>query len=327
MPAGRSAADTDGIFLSYRHLGHAGFALALQMALSARLGAGRVFFDVHDVKSGERIDQAILLAIARCITMVVVIGPDWITASNARGRRLEQPDDYVRMEIELALARGLKVVVCLVDGADMPHENDLPKSLKGLAGLNAVKLDAGNLDAEVGRLVAEHDGRSSQREPKALSAVLVAEATPAPATAPIQAGRAIASGAVVADFLLSLPVVLAVTALGIALLEVHAWERLGIDDPWRALLSSGAASAMTCAALAASVAQRRPGWILGSGIVTTAALALLSLTVGWWLAETLNGGRDYVAAALPGGLAGCAISVAALLNWRWPHREGVPTAP
>ncbi len=64
--------------------------------------------------------------------MVVVIGPDWLTVANERGRRLDDPDDHVRQEIEAALRSGLPLIPALVGGAPVPPVDALPQSLQPL---------------------------------------------------------------------------------------------------------------------------------------------------------------------------------------------------
>jgi hypothetical protein len=70
----------------------------------------------------------------------VIIGPAWLEATHNGRRRLDDPADFVRIEVELALKAGIEVIPVLVDGARMPGEKDLPKSISALAKLNAQEL-------------------------------------------------------------------------------------------------------------------------------------------------------------------------------------------
>ena len=89
---------------------------------------------------------------ARCL--LAVIGPNWLTATDERGRRrLDDPDDFVRLEIEAALARGVRVIPILVEGAVMPGREDLPESLAGLAHRNALLIRHESFRSDAGRLV------------------------------------------------------------------------------------------------------------------------------------------------------------------------------
>jgi uncharacterized membrane protein YhaH (DUF805 family) len=79
--------------------------------------------------------------LAACIAFIAVIGPRWLTARGNDGNpRLDNPKDYVRLEIEAALKRDIRVIPVLVDGASMPQLSDLPSSLQALARRNAVEI-------------------------------------------------------------------------------------------------------------------------------------------------------------------------------------------
>ena len=86
--------------------------------------------------------------------LLAVIGPNWLTAADERGRRrLDDPDDIVRLEIEAALVRGVRVIPILVEGAVMPGRQDLPESLAGLARRHAVLIRHESFRYDAGRLV------------------------------------------------------------------------------------------------------------------------------------------------------------------------------
>jgi hypothetical protein len=92
--------------------------------------------------------------------MLVVIGKWWLAIRDARGRvRLEQPNDFVRIEITAALRRGIPVVPVLVAGADMPGEEDLPEGLKELARRQAVDISRNHEAADLDRLVSALERR------------------------------------------------------------------------------------------------------------------------------------------------------------------------
>lgn len=90
-----------------------------------------------------------------CRVLLALIDPDGVTAADSKGRRrLDLPNDYVRIEVSTALRRRIRVVPILIDGAEMPEEEALPDDLEGLARRNALELDFKRFDAEAGRLVA-----------------------------------------------------------------------------------------------------------------------------------------------------------------------------
>ena len=142
------------IFLSYRRADTAGHAGRLDDVFEARFGPGTVFRDVESIDGGTDFVQAIEKALAGARVMVVLIGNTW--ASETRpdgGRRLDDPADFVRLEVATALKQGLPVVPVLVEGAQMPAESALPADLKPLARLQAIELSEGRWAYDTGRLL------------------------------------------------------------------------------------------------------------------------------------------------------------------------------
>jgi hypothetical protein len=75
--------------------------------------------------------------VAACQVLLAIIGPTWLTVSDEQcRRRLDKPDDLVRLEVEAALTRGVRVIPILTEDAVMPQRHDLPRSLTGLARRN-----------------------------------------------------------------------------------------------------------------------------------------------------------------------------------------------
>jgi chaperonin GroEL len=149
-----AAAEGGGIFVSYRRQETSHLAGRLSDRLADRFGEDQVFMDVDTIGPGVDFAQEISRAVAACKVLVAVIGPDWLTATDERGRRrLDDPDDIVRLEVEAALARGVLVVPILVEGAVMPGREDLPESLAGLARRNALSIRHESFRSDAGRLV------------------------------------------------------------------------------------------------------------------------------------------------------------------------------
>ena len=112
-----------GIFISYRREDSAEIAHALYRELSARFGAGSVFIDVEDIGLGENFAATIDEKVGFCDALVAVIGPKWLTVAGPDGRpRLEDGNDWVRLEIASALSRDIKVFPVLTGGARLPDE-------------------------------------------------------------------------------------------------------------------------------------------------------------------------------------------------------------
>ncbi len=144
-----------GIFISYRREDSAQIAHALYRELSARFGAGSVFIDVENIGLGEDFAATIDEKVGFCDALVAVIGPKWLTLADGEGRpRLEDPHDWVRLEIASALSRDIKVFPVLTDGARLPDQRDLPPALAMLTQSQALELAPGRFDHGVARLVS-----------------------------------------------------------------------------------------------------------------------------------------------------------------------------
>jgi hypothetical protein len=97
--------------------------------------------DVAALEPGRDFRKAIDQSVATCSVLLAMIGQDWLDLKDSRGgRRLEDPNDFVRIELASALRRDIPVVPVLVRGAKMPHVEQLPDDLKELAYRNAVEL-------------------------------------------------------------------------------------------------------------------------------------------------------------------------------------------
>ena len=142
------------LFISYRREDAEGQAGRLYDRLNAAF-PGRIFRDVSGIDIGVDFARAIQEAIACSVVCVVVIGRQWIRIANDQGQpRIQQPNDYVRLEIATALDHGLRVIPVLVDGAKMPVEQDLPDNIQPLTRINAIELTVTDYDHLVDRLVS-----------------------------------------------------------------------------------------------------------------------------------------------------------------------------
>jgi TIR domain len=171
-------AEGGGIFVSYRRQDSGHLAGRLYDRLADRFGGGQVFMDVDTIEPGTDFAEEITRAVAACKVLLAVIGPGWLTATDEQDRRrLDNPGDFVRLEIEAALARGVRVIPVLADGAVMPGQHDLPESLAALARRNALFIRHESFRSDAGRLIA------------AIERVLAADpAVPPPASEEAQKG-------------------------------------------------------------------------------------------------------------------------------------------
>jgi tetratricopeptide (TPR) repeat protein len=153
------------IFISYRREDAAGDAGRLADHVQRRFGAARVFLDIETIEPGTDFVNVLRESLQETAVLLVVIGPRWTALRAADGsRRLDDPADFVRMEVEAALGRDIPVVPVLVQGATMPRKEDLPASLGPLATRQAVALDHAEFHDDAERLcdrlarVIERDG-------------------------------------------------------------------------------------------------------------------------------------------------------------------------
>jgi hypothetical protein len=128
------------IFLSYRRADQQGTTGRLFDHLALAFGREAIFYDVDKIPHGEDFREFIDKTIRNCKVVLVVMGPAWLKLSDEKGRRLDQPNDPVRIEIETALSRGKKIIPVLIDEARMPEEAQLPPTIVRLAPQNAAPL-------------------------------------------------------------------------------------------------------------------------------------------------------------------------------------------
>jgi hypothetical protein len=163
------------VFISYRREESSGLAGRLYDRLAARFGDDQVFMDVDTIALGVDFADVITQAVSNCEVLLAVIGPRWLAATDEDGqRRLDDPDDIVRLEIAAALERDIRVIPILVEGAAMPRRRQLPDELAKLARRNALILRHESFRFDADRLL------------DAVEPILRAKAVPA-ASNPIQA--------------------------------------------------------------------------------------------------------------------------------------------
>ena len=142
-----------GVFICYRREDTAGFAGRIYDRLKSSLGRESVFIDVDNIPAGRDFVEVLSERVGRCDALVALIGRNWlISADKDNQRRLDDPNDFVRIEIEAALERNVPVIPVLVDGATMPQANDLPDTLKKLARRQGIEISHNRFDSDAERL-------------------------------------------------------------------------------------------------------------------------------------------------------------------------------
>lgn len=165
------------VFICYRREDSSGHAGRLYDRLRAHFDADEVFMDIDAIDPGVDYLELIDRTIDSVDVMIVLIGQHWLAARDPTGsRRLDDSQDLVRLEISAALDRNIRVIPVLVQGAVMPHPQDLPPAITGLARRNAIEISDGRWDYDAERLVRALKGSLAARQ---------AEAAPAPEVSPL----------------------------------------------------------------------------------------------------------------------------------------------
>jgi TIR domain len=160
------------IFINYRREDTAGHAGRLYDALAARFGDDHVFMDIDAIDPGEDFTKVVEQSVGSCDVLLALIGRTWTTTADREGRRrLDKPNDWVRVEIQTALDRpDTRVIPTLVQGAEMPSSDDLPQQLQKLSHRNAFEIRDSRWRSDVERLIADLEelAKGRSRPPKAL---------------------------------------------------------------------------------------------------------------------------------------------------------------
>ena len=152
------------IFMSYRREDTDYPAAWLYGLLASQFSGDQVFKDVDSIELGEDFVEVITTAVESCEVLLALIGHRWLTAADRDGRRrLDDPNDFVRVEIEAALARNVRVIPVLVEGARMPGAGELPASMAGLTRRQALELSPSRFDLDTQRLLRVLERTISRR--------------------------------------------------------------------------------------------------------------------------------------------------------------------
>lgn len=175
------------IFISYRRSDEPGFAKALFNELESAFLPGHLFMDVDNIRPGEDFVKALSDYLQQCQVVLVVIGPQWLHITNRAGkRRLDDPLDFVRLEIETAIALGKTIIPVLANGASMPSADELPRKMARLSRFQAVRVDQERFGSDVEFLLQQLDvALNSAKIP--VVAIQAKSERSAPANAPAEA--------------------------------------------------------------------------------------------------------------------------------------------
>jgi hypothetical protein len=127
------------VFISYRREDSAGHAGRVHDRLAREFGRDLLFMDVDGIPLGVNFVKVLQEEVAKCSVLLAVIGRNWLNVRDERGqRRLDSPNDFVRVEIAAALQRNIPVIPILLDGTEVPRSDQLPNGLQELALRNGL---------------------------------------------------------------------------------------------------------------------------------------------------------------------------------------------
>ncbi len=137
----RRSFGTNTVFMSYRRDDAIDVTGRLHDKLVAQFGSGAIFKDIDSIPLGSDFRTHIDQSLRSCKVCLLIVGPRWLgEASGGFSNRIENPRDFVRLEVEVALQRAISVIPILVYGASMPNETSLPESIRGMTYRQAIQL-------------------------------------------------------------------------------------------------------------------------------------------------------------------------------------------
>ena len=144
------------VFISYRREDSSKWTKSLFNLLAANLGLEKLFLDVENILPGVDFAKSILGALHQCDVLLVMIGPKWLELTDETGdRRIDNPLDYVRMEIEKSfLGTGLPV---LVGGATMFKKEWFPENIQPLNRMQGIELREFFFEGDIALLINRID--------------------------------------------------------------------------------------------------------------------------------------------------------------------------
>ena len=191
------------IAISYRRQDSNPVAGRLYDRLQAEFGKGAVFMDFDSIPYGVDFREHIKHTLRRAKVIVAIIGPDWAGAKDKSDRRIDDPTDFVRLEIASALEGDIPIIPVLINNTPMPDAKSLPPELEALAFRNGLALDTGiDFHHHTDRLIA------------GIHKVVDAHLPPPPVLPAAPATNASKSKS---------PVIIAVSALVAALAAIGVW--------------------------------------------------------------------------------------------------------
>ena len=159
------------VFISYRREDSQHQADRIFDALKRVVPKRDLFIDIDGIPAGVDFVEHLNSQVEKCDVLLALIGPEWISTTSAGGkRRLDDPGDFVRIEIAAALKRGIKVAPVLLDGAVMPQQQELPDDLAELSRRNAIEIRRNSFEGDTGRMIDKLGLRETRSRVGAIAA-------------------------------------------------------------------------------------------------------------------------------------------------------------
>ena len=151
------------VFISYRREDSAGHAGRVHDRLVREFGSDLLFMDVDGIPLGVNFVKVLQEEVAKCSVLLAVIGHEWLNVREEDGRRrLDNPDDFVRVEIAAALQRDIPVIPIMLEGTKIPKANQLPNDLQGLALRNGLGVRHSSFHTDMDILIRGLKGRLTE---------------------------------------------------------------------------------------------------------------------------------------------------------------------
>ena len=161
------------VMISYRRDEALSITSRIYEHFVAKFSNDRVFRDIDSIPLGIKYRDYIEKVVSTCAVVLVVIGPKWLTMEDKQGnRKLDKPDDLLRLEVSFALAKGISVIPLLVAGATMPSRALLPDDIQEMVEHNGMnisedphfKADMEHLIRETQNILAKQGAKRSSRK-------------------------------------------------------------------------------------------------------------------------------------------------------------------
>jgi TIR domain len=153
------------VFVNYRSSDEPYGAILIDRMLVDRFGPEHVFRDTRTMLVGTHYPDLLWRAVRECQVLVAVIGPRWLERDSRGRRRIDEPDDYVRLEIAHVLRRGITVVPLLLDDTPAPRTADLPPDIAGLAQRQYRTVRRRSAEHDIDRILTEIESWVPRKAP------------------------------------------------------------------------------------------------------------------------------------------------------------------